>query len=475
MKLASRRLRWVILVGLAAAGVLTLLMALGVVSVPGWAASRTEKAAPTGSEPVAVTVAPVTARPIRRTVAVVGTFFGQEEVVITPKVEGRVVRLHHDTGDVVKPGDVLLEIEDVDYKLAVAEAQRALELELAKLGLSVLPEASTDWNQIPTVARARAVEENARIKFDRAQKLRGTLSLAQEDVDQMGADYRVAQASRDQAIMEAQATLAAARHKQALLETARLRLAETKVFVPRPSRERMQGGNGAAYRLARPRQAAESRAGSLPDRENLAPTGPPHQDGDTKQAVEYVVAQRMVSEGEMVRAFPSVAAFRLVMDRALKLMATVPERHVGEVKVGQPVDIRVEAYPGEGFQGTVARVNPTVDRANRTFQIEVHVPNDARRLKAGSFAKGSIFTREEAAAPTVPEEALVTFAGVIKVFAVRDGKAQAVRVEPGARLDIANEGRMTSWLEVRGELPPGTPVVTTGHSQLAEGTPVRVR
>lgn len=443
MKPVSRTLRRVILAGVAVAGLLVLLVVFGVVPRHGRAAPHAEKAAPVEPNPVAVTVAPVTPRPVRRTVAVVGTFFGQEEVTITPKVEGRVVRLHHDAGDVVKPGDVLLEIEDVDHRLTVAEAQRALELELARLGLAALPRGTIDWDKIPTVARARAVEENARIKFDRSQKLRGTLSLAQEEVDQMGADYRVAQASRDWAIMEAQATLAAARYKHALLETARLRLAETKVVVPRPSAERMRGADGAS---------------------------PP-----PAHAVEYVVAQRMVSEGEMVRAFPSVTAFRLVMDRALKLMATVPERHVGDVKVGQPVEVRVEAYPGEVFQGTVARVNPTVDRTNRTFQIEVQVPNEARRLKAGSFAKGSIFTRADAAAPTVPEEALVTFAGVIKVFAVRDGKAHAVRVEPATRLEVAEGGRMTNWIEVRGALPPGTPVVTTGQSQLADGTPVRVR
>src|SRR5262249_49188967 len=156
----------------------------------------------------------VTPRPIRRTVQIVGTFHGQEEVTVTPKVEGRVVRIRHDVGDPVRPGTALLEIEDVDYRLAVAEAQRALELELAKIGLSALPQAGVDWNQIPTVVRARTVEENARLKFERAHRLRGSGSLAQEEFDQVAADYRVAKATRDQAVMEAQATPAPARHQQ---------------------------------------------------------------------------------------------------------------------------------------------------------------------------------------------------------------------------------------------------------------------
>ncbi len=59
----------------------------------------------------------------------------------------------------------------------------------------------------------------------------------------------------------------------------------------------------------------------------------------------------------------------------------MPDRHRGEIRVGQPVDLEVEAYPGERFRGAVARVNPSVDRASRTFQVEVHVPNDDRRLR----------------------------------------------------------------------------------------------
>jgi RND family efflux transporter MFP subunit len=156
-------------------------------------------------------------------------------------------------------------------------------------------------------------------------------------------------------------------------------------------------------------------------------------------------------------------------------VAPIPERHVGEVQVGQPVGLVVEAYPREVFKGTVVRVHPTVDRVNRTFAVEVHVPNEARRLKAGGFAKAAVLTREDSAALTVPEEALVTFAGVTKVFVAEDGKARAVPVKPGERLEAQAGGRPANWVEVVGDLRAGSQVVTSGHSQLAEGTPVRIR
>lgn len=275
------------------------------------------------------------------------------------------------------------------------------------------------------------------------------VAISQEEYDKAMNDYQVSLAMRDQAILEAKATLAAARQKQAILDTAKQKFEETKVRAPVPS----------------------------PDRVHAAIKGlPPGFPIDSwKGDIEYVVSQRLVAEGEMVRAFPSVAVFRLVIDRPLKLITMVPERHMGEIKVGQQAEIYAEAYPREVFKGTVARVSPTVDRTSRTFYVEVLIPNEDRRLKPGSFARLAISTVLDPSAPTVPEEAVVTFAGVNKVFTVKDGKARAVTIELGMPMEVPTKGRKETWLEARGELSPEDVIVTAGHSKLVEGSPVRIR
>jgi RND family efflux transporter MFP subunit len=166
-------------------------------------------------------------------------------------------------------------------------------------------------------------------------------------------------------------------------------------------------------------------------------------------------------------ARPGSAVFELVLDHDLKMRPRVPERFLGEIRVEQSVEVRVDAYPDRAFAGRVSRLHPTVDPASRTFEIEVLVPNPERLLRAGGFAKAEILTRRDARALAIPIEALVTYAGVNKVFAVRDGRAVAVEVSPGVR------GR--GWLEVTGALEAGTPVVTSGQTRLADGTPVEVR
>jgi RND family efflux transporter MFP subunit len=402
---------------------------------------KSQAATDVGGKPsadvVAVTVASVLTQPVQRIVPIVGTLHGLEEVPISAKVDGRIVRIRRDVGDVVRPGDVLFEIDPVEYQLKVNEAARSLELELSKLGLDTVPDkdVDVDVNRLPAVVRAASQLKLAQLEFERSSALVVQRTVSQADFDKVQTDLALARANYEQAVLDARTTLAAVRWKQAALESAASDLAETRVAVPDQS-------------------ATLGRAG---------------------EPVEYVVAERSVTEGEVVRAAGAQpAAFRLVIADPLKLRAAVAERFKPEVVVGLPVGVLTEATGDEMFFGAVKRVNPTVDRASRTFQVEVEVPNPLRRLAVGSFAKAGIRTRLDENALTVPAEAVVRFAGVVKVFVVRGGKAVGVPVELGERVESEAQGTKTR-IEVRGDLSPADAVVTSGQSQLADHTPVVVR
>ena len=97
--------------------------------------------ASTAPKAVTVTIAPLEHRAIDRTVEVVGTLKGWEDVTVGAKRVGRVARVYHDMGDRVKPGDLLVELESTGAQLAVTQAERQFQAELAKLGLKELPQA----------------------------------------------------------------------------------------------------------------------------------------------------------------------------------------------------------------------------------------------------------------------------------------------------------------------------------------------
>jgi multidrug efflux pump subunit AcrA (membrane-fusion protein) len=410
------------------------------------AKAKTAAIAPAGETAVvSVTVAPIVARKVQRSVQAVGTFNGFDEVTVMAEVPGRVAKVFHEVGDVVRPGDVLLEIDPTDYELAVEETRRALELEASRIGLPVpsdenfnperilaILRTSFDVNKLPTVQRAKEQEENAKGRLERAKQLRQSHSISEEEYDQRSTDYQVAVNARLQSQMDAQSVLAGIKHRLVLLKITERKLKYTKVVVPTPTK----------------------REGIPPD-------------------VQYAVSHRKVTEGEMVKdaSGSSAAAFGLVMDKVLKLQASVPERFVGQVQVGKKGAVRVEAFPDKVFAGVVTRVNPMVDRISRAFDVEIRVDNPNRELKAGGFGRVDILTHEDPQAWTVPVESVVTFVGSTKVFVIRDGKAHVVPIAPGV------EGQ--GWIElVRSaspELRLQDQVITSGLERLAEGVPVRVR
>lgn len=406
------------------------------------ATEKSESAAKSAEvKPVTVTVSPVVPRKVQRLVNIVGSLYGKEEIPISPEVDGRIVRIHHDVGDVVKPGEVLFEIDPRTYELTANEAQRTLELEMAKLGLKTIPETDegVDVEVLPNVTRAKLQLKLIELQHTRSSQLWAQKTISKEEWDKVETDLKLAKNAFDQAVLDARSNWASMRQKQAIVDTAREKLSRTRVVVP-------------------------SQSNVLKDH---------------KGPVQYVVAERTVTEGEMVSAMRgNTPAFRLVIADPLKLEAAVAERFASEIKVGQTAGLKTEATGDKIHYGKVTRVNPTVDRASRTFHVEIEITNKDRDLPPGSFAKASVETRVDDKALTVPAESIVRFAGVIKVFVIRDGKSQGIPVKLGQRIeetDGKEKGRTHLWFEVMGDIKPDDVVATSGQSQLANDTPVTIR
>jgi multidrug efflux pump subunit AcrA (membrane-fusion protein) len=342
--------------------------------------------------------------------------------------------VYHDLGDRIGPGELLLELDDYEYRLAVEQARAAYEAELRRLKLTALPELGADLEQIvarvDTVIEAKANLGYAEAELKREEKLIGVAGAAQA-YDTAVNRLAVAKARLQLAETDARVMLANARRLKAALDDAERRLADTKLTAPNPPEWKQW----------------------------LELLGP------SKTPLQYAVAQKMVSAGEMVQSMPVTNCFRLVIDHLLKLTVAVPEKHALDVAVGQKVEVRVEAYGDRVFEGVIARINPTIDVTSRTFSIIIYIRNGDGELKAGGFATAEIITRNEDIV-VVPPEALVQFAGVNKVFVVEGTQAKVVEVRVGAR--------DKQWIEVLG-LPVGAKVITSGQTQLIDGSPIRIR
>lgn len=423
---------------------LALLLALVVVYRPGFLFK--DESSKSGFFPkpkitVPVSVGKVVSRSLLRVIKTTGSFKGLETIAVIPKVEGRVSKVFHDVGDEVFPGEPLLFIDETDLQLAVNEAKKSLELEMAKLGLKELPDDKFVITSLPSVAKAVILEKNAVNKLDRLRRI-GTASSVEER-EQFETESKVAKVNLENAILEVNTSLATVRYKQAILSSAEQKLKDAKVLVPP-----QQNPGGADYS-----KFISSLGVKTP----------------------FIVYSKGISEGEMVHLNPVEPLYRLTLDRVLKLQIALPERDLSQLKLGQKASIQVEAFPGRDFSGTVARIYPTVDPLSRTFQVEIVVLNSKRELKPGFFAKVSIEIDQLHDALTLPEESIVSFAGVTKVFRVDGDKVNQVEVKIGQRLAVSSGNKMENWVEVSGSLKVGDLIVLSGQNGLAENTQVKIR
>lgn len=398
--------------------------------------------------PVPITVAPLKRDLVESTVPIEGTLKAWEQVTVGARRGGRVLKVLREMGDPIAPGEPLLELESTDADLAVNQARARFLGELVKLGISqeqaeafvakyglsekLLRGEEVDRliDALPSIKQAKVAVVKARQNLARQQSLYDRNAGTVQDLQNTQNDLSSAEAALDNAVLTARTVIATALSSRVALDVALRDQAEMVIVAPTPTEPK-------------------GRSTSAP--------------------VVYGVTRRMVAEGQMLK--DGEAVYELVLQDPIRLWANVPERYRPDIKVGQPVRLAAGSRPGETFEGEVARINPAVDPVSRTFQVEAIIPNADGRLIPGGFAKGAIVTRSDRESTLVPLDAVYRFAGVTKIFVHEGDQVRGIAVRTGR-----SKGQDVEVIAEDGSPLPATgQVVTSGQTQLADGTRVVVR
>ncbi len=227
---------------------------------------------------------------------------------------------------------------------------------------------------------------------------------------------------------------------------------------------------------------------------------------DTAQAavnkVEAVIAQktikapvsgrlgiRKVERGQYVSA-----GMTLVTLQALDPMRAdfpMPEQAIGKLRVGQQIEIAVDAYPGKVFKGTIESLDARVAQDSRTLLVRGSLPNPQRRLLPGMFANVTVLLGEPRAVVTVPRTAITYSLYGDSLYVVKEaarpedkdkgtGGQAAASPAAGERKLIA-ERRFVKTGQARDDrvtivsgIQVGDEIVTTGQLKLNPGAVIRV-
>ncbi|NLJ09108.1 MAG: efflux RND transporter periplasmic adaptor subunit [Treponema sp.] len=169
----------------------------------------------------------------------------------------------------------------------------------------------------------------------------------------------------------------------------------------------------------------------------------------------------------------AVPVARLAGSGSLEARAFVAERFISKMRVGLPVELTLDAYPGRTFYGRVRELSPTVDPVSRTMEVRITVKNEDNALKTGMFAKIKIITEEKSSIVKIPAAAIVRRYGEQYVFTVEtDPKDPAFTI---AHKRIVTPGILIDdQAEIREGLEADVEVVLRGQSLLEDGVRVRV-
>jgi membrane fusion protein (multidrug efflux system) len=198
---------------------------------------------------------------------------------------------------------------------------------------------------------------------------------------------------------------------------------------------------------------------------------------------------RKVEKGQYVSAGMPLVSLQAL--NPIRVDFPMPEQQIGKLRVGQPIELTVDAFPNQVFGGEVQSLDARVAQDTRTLLVRGLLPNPERKLLPGMFANVTVLVGEPADVITVPRTA-VTYSlygdsvYVVKPAPAKEDKAASTPASgqppaPEPEPALVAERRYVRSGQVRDDrvaitfgLAKGEEVVTTGQLKLNPGASIRI-
>jgi len=180
--------------------------------------------------------------------------------------------------------------------------------------------------------------------------------------------------------------------------------------------------------------------------------------------ISGIVDQKFMSRGEVCGTGSPI--LNIVNISKVKISAGIPERFVDDVKKGSNVKITFDVYPGEEFSGTVSYVSPTLSDKNRTFEIEMVIPNNNGQLKPEMSANILIEKSMIKDAVILPQDLIIDFGNDKFVYVIENGTARKRIITLG--------GRSHNKVQILSGLNAGDIFISEGYQSVSDGDKVEI-
>jgi len=352
-----------------------------------------------------------------------GNLAANEQTDVAPETSGRVAAVGVDIGTFVKKGQLLVRLEDADFKDRVDQAQAqldqakaTLDQNRAKIGLK--PGQKFNPDNVPEVAAARAALDLAEKNLKRYEKLVETGDISRTAFDIQKSQRDVTNEQYKALVHQAEQNYATVANSQAAVSAAQTNLSLAK--------------------------------------RNLSYT-------NVTAPMAGYIADRPADVGEYISPQQKVAT--IVNINPLRVKIDVPEQAIPQIRQGESVSVGVAAYTDRTFSGRIARISPNVTANSRTLSVEADVDNPNGELKPGQFATIRVLLPQKGTAVMVPQRALRTISGATYVFVIKNGFAQQRLIQGGQT--------ESDMVEIKSGISADEVVAISNVDQLSDGVAVR--
>lgn len=375
-----------------------------------------------------------------------GYIIPRRKIQLSSKVTGRVASVEVEKGDLVKKGQVLVKLEDAEFRAQVDEAYANLQVAQARLKELEAGSRPQEIEQArANVKLAEANLRNAKLNYDRAIRLLKSGVISKGDYDKTETAYEVAQAQ-----------VIDAKKRYELVKLG-------------PRREQIE--------LAR--NQVEAAKASLAGAQTLLEAT------EIKAPIDGTILEKLVEVGEMVTtsfvgergAKSSVVSLADLNDLQVEL--DISQSDFNKLQMNQKAIVTPEAYSDRKYDGILVEIAPEANRQKATVQVKVKILNPDKYLRPEMNAKVAFLADEprppEGSSPLpsvvnramIPKSALIRKGNTTQVFLVQDSKAVVQEVKLG--------GETEQGFEVLEGLTGGEKVIVSGLDKIKPGDWVKVK
>jgi HlyD family secretion protein len=402
---------------------------------------------------------PVEAKTVTVRITASGKVQPVQSVNISPKSPGLLAGLNIEQGETVEKGQIIARMDNSEIKMRILQYKANLEQVKAQLAES---QAGSRPEEIAQ-AKARVAQAQAQLSIIRDGNRLEEVQQAQAQVDSAKAsvvltqsrvkryqnlakDGAISQDSLEQYISEnskAQANLEEAQRRLSLLKIGNrnqdIQKQQAIVNQEREALRQLENGN-------RPEEIAKLKAAVASAEAQLKQQQVQLEDTIIRAPFAGIITQRYATLGGYVS--PAISASSnasatstsiVALAKGLEVLVNVPEVDISQIKQGQKVEILVDAYPDEVFQGRVRLIAPeaVVDQNVTSFQVRVALNTGAAKLRSGmNVSEVTFLGKNIENALLIPQELIVTQKGKTGVWLLGDkNKPQFRFVTIGANID----------------------------------------